>query len=414
MNNVHKVITAALLTPMSGGRWGLPVLFWGDPGSAKSALIEEVAASAGLPCEVLSPSERGEGAFGCVPVPQTVNGRTLLTYPAPDWTEKMTSRGVVFVDEVTTAPPMLQAPMLGLIGARRIGSTTLPLGCRVIGAANETDDAANGHDLASPLANRFVHLPWPNLSVSAHTSYMSRAGMSGHTSEASDAGESSPADACAREAAVLAAWGAAWARGVQMEAGFLHAQPSFKNRKPRANSAKASNAWPSDRSWELAVRSLVTAQVHELDTLDAELLVCGAIGNEAAEQWAAYRESADLPNVADVLDGVTRFDPKASRADVLAAVLAGATALVSPKSCALRNARAEALWALFAAVPTKYRDFIVEPVRSLTAPAVSLQTVKGATPVLASLRGFGDALKAGKLWPQTTARKRPSCWRRGG
>ena len=143
-----NILRAALFTPTGNGEWGLPMLAWSAPGMAKSAKIEDLAASCDLPCEVLSPGERGEGGFGVVPVPKYgADGRTpeTLSYPAPDWTERFKEgRGIVFVDELTTAPPAVQPAMLGLVLRKRIGATVLPPGVRVIAAANPPEQAEIG------------------------------------------------------------------------------------------------------------------------------------------------------------------------------------------------------------------------------------------------------------------------------
>jgi len=52
----------------------------GAPGIGKSQRVKALATSLGWDCEVLSPGERGEGAFGVVPVP---NGDGYLLYPGP-------------------------------------------------------------------------------------------------------------------------------------------------------------------------------------------------------------------------------------------------------------------------------------------------------------------------------------------
>lgn len=106
---MKRLIKVAWYTPTHRG-WGLPIAFRASPGMSKTAQIRQIAAECGLPCEILSPGERGEGAFGVVPVPKD----DLLTYPAPNWISKFTTpekgqdlkkftpRGVVFVDELTT------------------------------------------------------------------------------------------------------------------------------------------------------------------------------------------------------------------------------------------------------------------------------------------------------------------------
>src|SRR5260370_41568839 len=94
-----KTLHILLFTPLSSGGWGLPVLWWGPPGVGKSAVIEELEHRYGLPVETLSPGERGEGAFGVVPVP--VDG--VLRYPPPDWVTRMADGGIVFLDEISVA-----------------------------------------------------------------------------------------------------------------------------------------------------------------------------------------------------------------------------------------------------------------------------------------------------------------------
>ena len=87
---MDQILKAMLFTPVCGGggkppgRWGLPIMFVGRPGTAKTSIIRSLTEQMGMQCEILSPAERGEGAFGVVPVPQD----GILTYPMPDWTFK--------------------------------------------------------------------------------------------------------------------------------------------------------------------------------------------------------------------------------------------------------------------------------------------------------------------------------------
>ena len=34
-----NLLHAAFFTPMSDGRWGLPLILWGDPGIAKTSIV---------------------------------------------------------------------------------------------------------------------------------------------------------------------------------------------------------------------------------------------------------------------------------------------------------------------------------------------------------------------------------------
>ncbi len=389
-----SLIHAAFFCPMPNGAFGLPVLFEGEPGGGKSAVIEGFAArlvvgpsGSECPAETLSPSERGEGAFGVVPVP-TKGG--LMTYPRPDWTARMDANdanprgiGLVFADEVTSAPPILQAPVMGLVHGKRIGSFKLGKHVRVIGACNPPEVAANGYDLAAPLANRFGWLKWENPSVEQHVAYMLNA--------AGGAGDA-PIDAMAEEDRVLAAWPEAFARAVGLETAFLMAQSDFKNKCPKVGSPKASRAWPSDRSWENATRAYAAAIVHGLSETDRDELVTGFIGAEAFEAFATFIENTDLPNVADVLDGKVSFKPHPSRLDKTAAVLNSATALVTPQSSHRRKERCEALWKLLAEVGGGSLDLVVPCAQALIQN--NLHGFQVAVPLLAKVQPVIAAAQA--------------------
>lgn len=409
------ILKAALFTPISGGRWGLPLLCWGEPGVAKTALIEQVANEFNLPCETLSPSERGEGAFGVVPVPDKTgsgaymialsseikknleagndasvaidkamkkcgkNAPMTLTYPRPEWTERFdeSGRGIVFVDEATSTPPALQAPLMGLILARRIGGHVLPAGVRVVAAANPTDIAAGGFDLAAPVANRMGHVDWHAPSVEEHAAFMLR-GSSG-IGTATD----NKTDAETEEQRVLAAWPEAWARAVGLETAFLRVRPSLKNQCPKAGEPKASRGWPSDRSWEAAARAKASSEVHGLDGENTEVFVSAFIGEGVASEFFAFTEKQDLPDPAQVLDGKLTFKHQSSRLDRTVALLSACVALVTPTGAAKRSARNKVLWHLLEELCKDKTDLdILIPSVSALIDA-SLHTLQEAAKTLA-------------------------------
>ena len=80
----------------------------------------------------------------------------------PDWAVRLVraGRGLLFLDELSTAPPAVQAALLRLVLERRVGALQLPPGVRIVAAANPRSSAADGWELSPPLANRFVHLQW--------------------------------------------------------------------------------------------------------------------------------------------------------------------------------------------------------------------------------------------------------------
>lgn len=371
--NLKQIIKASLFTPITGGRWGLPLLFWGEPGIGKTSLLEEVCGEYGLPCETLSPSERGEGAFGVVPVPghdeaglaaamelvKKLGSRAsdadlaadslmrlapvnTLHYPRPDWCGKfdLTGRGVVFVDEMTSVPPALSAPLMGLVLARRVGGFTLPKGVRAIGAANPPEQAANGYDLPPPLANRFGHIDWPKPSVNDHAAFMLRGeNFLAERSVAADAAER-------EEERVLAAWAPAYAREVGFEVSFLHRFPNHKNRMPKLDDPKSGRAWPSDRSWEAATRAAASADVHGLNGSAKEEFIGAFIGQGVASEWFQFREQADMPDAGRVLDGLEKWKHEPKRMDRTLCLFSACAALVTPEKAEKRKDRVDAFWGL--------------------------------------------------------------------
>jgi hypothetical protein len=65
--------------------------------------------------------------------------------------------GVLFLDELNSAPPSVQASAYQLILDRKVGEYELPSGWAIIAAGNREGDKGVTYKMASPLANRFVH-----------------------------------------------------------------------------------------------------------------------------------------------------------------------------------------------------------------------------------------------------------------
>lgn len=366
-----SILKAALFTPMPFG-WGLPLLIEDQPGTAKTSAIKAFADSIGLPIRVLSPGTDGEGAFGQIPVP--MGGK--ITYPAPDWTDGFSGGGIVFCDEVTTAPPLLQTSIMGILTERRIGGHTFGHRVRTLGACNPVSSAANGHDLSPPLANRFGHIPWGAPSVAEHTAYMlGRADLQA---------EATVTSAKEIEDMVMTKWPDAYAKAVGLETSFLSAQTDWKNKYPEKNARGASRAWPSDRTWEYATLALASSYVHGLDDLDRDLLVEGFIGKAAAEAWATFIEEADLPNMADVLDGKVVWTHDPNRLDRSAAVLNSASALVTPAKAVNRQKRVAKFWKILDTVVGTAADLAVPSIKAMMD--ANLHTSMDAIPILAKVQ----------------------------
>ncbi len=282
---------------------------------------------------------------------------------------------------MTTAPPALQAPLLGLLLARRIGGFILGPRVRVLGAANPPEYAAGGFDLASSVANRVGHVDWAAPTVEEHASYMLRGDVG------AGAGTEATFDAEAEEARVEKAWPEPWAKVRGLEIAFLQRRPNLKNVCPPAGDPKASRGWPSDRSWEAATRAFASAEVHRLSESDREVFTASFVGEGAASEFFAFAQDQDLADPARVLDGKEKFTHSSARIDRTAALLAGCTALVTPPQSAKRKERVEALWELVAELVANKSDMdvLVPGVAALVEARLHVAGGR-ATKVLATLQ----------------------------
>src|SRR5947208_1446930 len=150
--------TALVTLLRAAGRAGVAVCVWGDPGIGKSSLIQAAAAADDVPCETVIGSLREPSDFAGLPV---VTDEGVRMEP-PAWARRLhaAQAGYLFLDELSTAAPAVQAAMLGVALERRVGDLLLPREVQVVAAANPPERAADGWDLTPPLANRFLHIAY--------------------------------------------------------------------------------------------------------------------------------------------------------------------------------------------------------------------------------------------------------------
>ena len=260
----------------------VPVLLWGGAGLGKSSAVREMASGAGLACETVIASIREPSDFAGLPV-VTDDGATVQFAP-PAWARRLweAGSGVLFLDEISTAPPAVQAALLRVVLERTVGDLTLPEDVAVVAAANPPEQAADGWDISPPLANRFCHLDW-DLEAREWADGI----LAGFTQPAVPA---LPGDRMAAEiTAVRANVGVFVAASPHL----LHAHPG--------NEAAAGRAWPSPRSWDMAARLLAAASTAGAASQATALLIAGSVGPGAAAEYLAWREDLDLPDPEAVL-----------------------------------------------------------------------------------------------------------------
>jgi hypothetical protein len=287
-----------------------PVILWGGPGTGKSAVVHSLGAALGRPVVTVIASLREPADFAGLPV---VGADGSVRLAEPSWARdlKASGNGVLFLDEVTTAPPAVQAALLRVVLERVVGEVALPDDVAIIAAANPPDMTAGAWDLSAPLANRFCHIEWVV--------------DSGRYLEALNTGWPIPDMAFGRSDPDPRLSG-------QIRAtvgGFLRSRPALLHAMPQDVSS-AGRAWPSPRSWDMATRLWIAAEQADRDRSTVLTLISGCIGAGAARELLVWQEEADLPDPEEVLRDPDRFRLP-DRGDRQFAVLSALTAAVALK-----------------------------------------------------------------------------------
>lgn len=249
-----------------------PVFLWGPPGIGKSEVVADLAKDyfseklgtyghvIDLRMAQMEPTDvRG------IPFFNKDNGKMDWAEPIDLPTEELAAKYpivILFLDEMNSAPPAVQASGYQLILNRRVGKYKLPDNVVIVAAGNRDGDKGVTFRMPMPLANRFVHL------------------------------EMRPD---------FAAW-QDWAiqRGIHKDVvGYL----SFaKQDLYDFNARSSSRAFATPRSWVF-----VSDMLNDEKSIDEETLfnlTSGAVGDGLAVKFRAHRQYASkMPNPSDILSG---------------------------------------------------------------------------------------------------------------
>ncbi len=132
----------------------VPTFLWGAPGIGKSSIVKQIAKSRGIGFIDLRLALMDPTDLKGIPFYDKESHTALWAPPAflPS-----TGEGILFLDELNSAAPSVQASAYQLILDRRVGEYELPEGWAIVAAGNREGDRGVTYRMPSPLANRFVH-----------------------------------------------------------------------------------------------------------------------------------------------------------------------------------------------------------------------------------------------------------------
>jgi hypothetical protein len=138
-----------------------PLFIWGPPGIGKSDAIHQLgdelnAHVIDVRLSLWEPTDiKGIPYFNSVD--NTMSWAPPVELPNAELASKH-EHVILFLDEMNSAPPSVQAAAYQLILNRKVGTYTLPDNVFIVAAGNREADKGVTYRMPAPLANRFVHL----------------------------------------------------------------------------------------------------------------------------------------------------------------------------------------------------------------------------------------------------------------
>jgi hypothetical protein len=241
-----------------------PMFLWGPPGIGKSEVVAQITQDLGGFMIDLRLGQMDPTDIRGIPFFNKELGKMDWAPPIDLPDEELASQYpivVLFMDEMNSAAPAVQAAAYQLVLNRRIGKYRLPDNVVMVAAGNRESDKGVTYRMPTPLANRFVHVEMR---------------------------------------ADFATW-QDWAvvNGIHKDVvGYL----SFAKQDLYDFDAKSSSrAFATPRSWCFVSELL---EDEDLDDVTATDLIAGTIGEGLAVKFQAHRRiSGKLPQPEDILSG---------------------------------------------------------------------------------------------------------------
>jgi hypothetical protein len=262
----HRTVTAseARTRLMRCFKKQRPIFLWGPPGIGKSEVVAGIAEEMeGLMIDLRLAQMEPTDLRG-IPFYNKDNGKMDWAAPVDLPDEETASQYktvILFLDEMNSAAPAIQAAAYQLILNRRIGKYHLPKNVVVVAAGNRESDKGVTFRMPAPLANRFVHLEMR----CDHDSWQQ------------------------------------WAVSNKIHKDVVGYIGFAKNDLYNFDPRDASRSFATPRSW-----TFVSELLDDGDATEAEMtdLVAGSVGEGVAVKFMAHRKVAgQMPKPEDILSG---------------------------------------------------------------------------------------------------------------
>jgi len=258
-----------------------PIFIWGPPGIGKSELVEDITYNE-LPgnnlmidmrLALMEPTDLRGYPF------RNPDTNQMEWAPAADLpTEEMAEAYdniVLFLDELNSAPPSVQAAAYQLVLNGKIGQYVLPKNVKIVAAGNRETDRGVTFRMPAPLANRFRHI---NMDVNFED------------------------------------W-QQWAVNNDVHPDVVGYLSFAKQDLFQFDAKTSSQSFPTPRSWVFTSDMLKIDGFEQAGSKEQKAEVAGAIGEGMAIKFLEHRKIASkLPKPEDVIEGkVKTLDSKVAK-----------------------------------------------------------------------------------------------------
>jgi len=138
-----------------------PIFLWGPPGIGKSDIVHQIGAQMNAHVIDVRLSLWEPTDIKGIPYFDSNVSKMVWAPPLELPDEELAAQHeniVLFLDEMNSAAPAVQAAAYQLILNRKVGTYTLPDNVYIVAAGNREADKGVTYRMPAPLANRFVHL----------------------------------------------------------------------------------------------------------------------------------------------------------------------------------------------------------------------------------------------------------------